>query len=293
MRFALIDAEQGLAVPVATVKQMCRTLQVSRAGYYSWKTRGPSAHERADTHLGVKIEEVHQKSRCIYGRPRIHHALMKEGLRVSAKRVARVMGELGIRGRTKKKFVVTTDSDHPLEVAPNVLDRDFKASTPNQRWAGDITYLWTPEGWVYLAVVIDLYSRMVVGWAVGTVIDRFLVLRALEIARQRRGAVAGGLFHSDRGSQYASEDHRKALVDAGLTCSMSRTGDCFDNAVSESFFATLKRELGENFDDLADAQGQLFDYIESFYNGERLHSTLGYVSPREFELNAQALVPAA
>lgn len=204
-------------------------------------------------------------------------------MRVSGKRLARVMNEQGVHGKVKKKFVVTTDSDHSLEVAPNVLDRDFTASGPNQRWVGDITYLFTPMGWVYLAVVIDLYSRMVVGWALGTVIDRFLVLRALEQARQRRGVVAGGLFHSDRGSQYASEDYRNALVAAGLTCSMSRAGDCFDNAVSESFFATLKRELGENFDDSADAHRQLFDYIESFYNGERSHSTLGYASPIEFE----------
>lgn len=287
MKFALIDAEQGLATPVATVAEMCRTLEVSSSGYYAWKSRGPSQHQKDDDALVVKVLEVHAKSRHTYGRPRIHDKLKKQGVCVSGKRLARVMNEQGVHGKVKKKFVITTDSDHPLEVAPNVLDRDFTASGPNQRWVGDITYLFTPEGWVYLAVVIDLYSRMVVGWSLGTSIDRFLVLRALEQAKQRRGAVAGGLFHSDRGSQYASEDYRNALVAAGLTCSMSRTGDCFDNAVSESFFATLKRELGENFEDFADAQRQLFDYIESFYNGERSHSTLGYASPLEFE-NARA-----
>jgi len=283
VRFALIDAERAEPTPVATVAQMCRALKVSRAGYYAWKTRGPSQRERDDEALAAKVLEVHERSRRNYGRPRIHDKLKKQGVQVSGKRLARVMREHGVCGKVKRKFVVTTDSDHPLEVAPNVLDRDFTASGPNQRWVGDITYLWTPEGWVYLAVIIDLFSRMVVGWAVGTVIDRFLVLRALEQAKQRRGVVAGGLFHSDRGSQYASEDHRNALVAAGLTCSMSRTGDCFDNAVSESFFATLKRELGENFKDFADAQHQLFDFIEVFYNGERSHSTLGYASPLEFE----------
>lgn len=283
MKFALIDAEQGLLEPIANVAEMCRTLGVSSSGYYAWRSRAPSQHQKDDDALAVKVLEVHAKSRHTYGRPRIHDKLRKQGVHVSGKRLARVMNEQGVHGKVKKKFVVTTDSDHPLEVAPNVLDRDFTASGPNQRWAGDITYLFTPEGWVYLAVIIDLYSRMVVGWSVGTVIDRFLVLRALEQAKQRRGCVAGGLFHSDRGSQYASEDHRNALIAAGLTCSMSRTGDCFDNAVSESFFATLKRELGENFKDLGDAQRQLFDYIESFYNGERSHSTLGYASPLEFE----------
>jgi putative transposase len=287
LKFALIDAEQGLIEPVATVSEMCRTLGVSRTGYYAWKSRGPSQRERDDNALAVKVLEIHERGRRNYGRPRIHDKLKKQGVNVSGKRLARVMREQGVRGKVKKKFVVTTDSDHPLEVAPNVLDRDFTASEPNQRWVGDITYLFTPEGWVYLAVIIDLYSRMVVGWSVGTVIDRFLVLRALEQAKQRRGVVAGGLFHSDRGSQYASEDYRNALIAAGLTCSMSRTGDCFDNAVSESFFATLKRELGENFKDLTDAQRQLFDYIEVFYNGERSHSTLGYSSPIEFE-NARA-----
>lgn len=287
MRFALIDAERAEPSPVASVAEMCRVLDVSRAGYYAWKDREPSQRARDDVALAAKVLEIHELGRRNYGRPRIHDKLKKQGVHVSGKRLARVMREQGVRGKVKKKFVVTTDSDHPLEVAPNVLDRNFTASGPNERWVGDITYLFTPEGWVYLAVVIDLFSRMVVGWSVGTVIDRFLVLRALDQAKQRRGTVAGGLFHSDRGSQYASEDYRNALIAAGLTCSMSRTGDCFDNAVSESFFATLKRELGENFKNLADAQRQLFDYIEAFYNGERSHSTLAYDSPLEFERKAE------
>lgn len=180
MRFALIDAERAELKPVATVAEMCRVLKVSRGGYYAWKRRGPSRRERADAALAVKVLEVHAKSRHTYGRPRIHDKLKKQGVHVSGKRLARVMCEQGVRGKMKKKFVVTTDSDHPLEVAPNILARDFTASGPNQRWVGDITYLFTPEGWVYLAVVIDLFSRMVVGWAVGTVIDRHLVLRVTD-----------------------------------------------------------------------------------------------------------------
>jgi transposase InsO family protein len=212
---------------------------------------------------------------------------------VSRKRVIRLMQEQGLVGSPKPSFVVTTDSNHPLPVAPNVLERDFKASAPNQRWVGDITYLKTPEGWLYLAVIIDLFSRMVVGWALSPKIDRHLVVKALEMALKRRSPTATLVFHSDRGSQYASEDYQKALLASGISCSMSRKGNCLDNAVSESWFSTLKRELGRRFASEADAEGQLFDYIEVFYNQRRRHSTLGLISPAAFERRAARIAEAA
>lgn len=197
------------------------------------------------------------------------------------------MQEQGLVGRPKKRFIVTTDSNHELEIAPDLLERDFTANAPNQKWVGDITYLKTSEGWLYLAAIIDLYSRFVVGWALSPIIDRHLVMKALTMAVKRRGQVAGRLFHSDRGSQYASEDHRRALTEGGFTCSMSRRGNCLDNAVSESWFSTLKAELGESFASHAEAEEQLFDFIEVFYNQQRSHSTLDYVSPAEFERSAK------
>lgn len=288
MKFAFIHAEKAEKKPLGTVSELCRALEVSRTGYYAWVKRPQSKHQSKDALLAVKVVEIHQQNRGVYGRPRIHRDLKDQGFDVGPNRVARLMREQGLVGKAKKSFVPTTDSNHELEVAPNKLARDFKATAPHQKWVGDITYLATPEGWVYLAVIIDLFSRMVVGWAVGTVIDRHLVLKALEQAKRRRGKLAGGLFHSDRGAQYASEDHRKALTEAGLTCSMSRTGNCWDNAVSESFFATLKRELGSKFQNLAHAERELFDYIEVFFNQRRRHSTLDYKSPADFERNARA-----
>jgi transposase InsO family protein len=237
----------------------------------------------------VKVAEAHARGWGKYGSPRVHRELKKQKIDVGRKRVIRLMQEQGLIGRPKKKFVVTTDSNHTLEIAPNVLDRDFTASAPNQKWAGDITYLKTPEGWLYLAIIIDLFSRFIVGWAMSTKIDRHLVLAALDMARKRRGGkVAGALFHSDRGSQYASEDHRRALVEGGFICSMSRRGNCHDNAVSESWFSTLKAELGEQFVDHATAERELFSFIEVFYNQTRSHSTLGFISPAEFERKAAA-----
>lgn len=288
MRFAFIAAEKASPAPIGRVSELCRALGVSRSGFYAWRDRPESGHAAEDLKLAIKVTEAHQRGWGKYGSPRVHRELKKQGIAVSRKRVVRLMQEQGLVGRPKKKFVLTTDSDHTLDVAPNVLDRDFTASGPNQRWAGDITYLKTSEGWLYLAVVIDLFSRFIVGWALSPIIDRHLVLAALDMAQKRRGQVAGRLFHSDRGSQYASEDYRKALVDGGFTCSMSRRGNCLDNAVSESWFSTLKAELGERFVDHATAQHELFRYIEVFYNQQRSHSTLGYISPAEFERNAAA-----
>lgn len=288
MRFAFIAAEKASPTPIARTSELCRALDVSRSGFYAWLDRPESGHAKEDLKLALKVAEAQQRGWGKYGSPRVHRELKKEGIPVSRKRVIRLMQEQGLVGRAKKKFVITTDSAHKHPIAPNLLDRKFTASAPNLAWVGDITYLKTTEGWLYLAVVIDLFSRFVVGWAVSPVIDRHLVLKALNMAIKRRGNVAGVLFHSDRGSQYASEDHRDALVAGGFTCSMSRRGNCLDNAVSESWFSTLKAELGEQFSDHATAERELFLYIEVFYNQVRSHSTLDYVSPAQFERNAAA-----
>lgn len=293
MRFAFIKAEEAFVPPVGTVSELCRALKVSRSGFYSWCSRPASERAKEDCLLALKVAEAHLVGRRTYGSPRVHGELKKQGFAISRKRVIRLMQEQGLVGQPVPSFVNTTDSEHQLPVAPNVLERDFTASAPNQRWVGDITYLKTPEGWLYLAVIIDLFSRFVVGWAVSPVIDRHLVLKALEMGLKRRNPAAGLVSHSDRGSQYASEDYRNALVASAITCSMSRKGNCWDNAVSESWFGTLKRELGENFASQADADRKLFDYIEVFYNQQRSHSTLGYISPAQFERNALAIKAAA
>ena len=293
MRFAFIQAEGAEKSPIGNVSELCRALSVSPAGFYAWRHRPESQRAKDDCLLALKVAEAYKRGWGKYGSPRVHRELKKQGIAVGRKRVIRLMQDQELVGRPRKRFVVTTDSAHELEIAPNVLDRDFTASGPNQKWVGDITYLRTPEGWLYLAVVLDLFSRFVVGWAVSPIIDRHLVLKALEMAQKRRGSAPGRLFHSDRGSQYASEDYRKALVDGGFTCSMSRKGNCHDNAVSESWFSTLKAELGERFDSHATADRQLFEYIEVFYNQQRSHSTLGYISPAEFERNAGAIKAVA
>ncbi|MBL8912499.1 MAG: IS3 family transposase [Archangium sp.] len=290
VRFTFIRAERAEPAPIGTVSELCRALDVSRSGFYAFVRRPESARTREDRLLEVKVAEAHARSHARYGSPRVHRELKKQKFAVSRKRVIRLMRKQGLVGRTRKKFVVTTDSNHQLETAPNLLDRNFEATAPDQKWVGDITYLKTPEGWLYLAVIIDLFSRFVVGWALSPKIDRHLVMKALTMATKRRGQVAGRLFHSDRGSQYASEEHRTALVDGGFTCSMSRRGNCLDNAVSESWFSTLKTELGAHFASHDDAEVQLFEFIEVFYNQQRSHSTLDYVSPAEFErAHAQAV----
>ena len=288
MKFAFIEAENASTTPAGKVSELCRALKVSASGFYAWRARPASARAKADCLLAIKVAEAHVLGRGKYGSPRVHRELKKQDVAISRKRVIRLMQEQGLVGRPRRRFVVTTDSAHELEIAPNLLDRNFTATAINQRLVGDITYLKTPEGWLYLAVIIDLFSRFVVGWAVSTVIDRHLVIKALEMALKRRGHADGRVFHSDQGSQYASEDHRKALAAGSITCSMSRKGNCWDNAVSESWFSTLKAELGDSFSSHASAERHLFDYIEVFYNQVRSHSTLGYVSPAEFERNAIA-----
>lgn len=292
MKFAFIAAKE-VAFPVLT---MCRVLGVTRSGYYAWKKRPRSVRAQADAQLAVEIAATHTKSSKRYGSPRIHRALRKRGVRTSEKRVARLMRERGIVGRQKRRFRRTTDSNHTNPIAPNVLARDFEPAAPNQAWAGDVTYIATGEGWSYLAVLLDLFSRRVVGWAMSTTNDTALALAALNCAvRSRRSVPAGLVHHTDRGSPYASDDYRSALAEYAMTQSMSRTGDCWDNAVAESFFATLRAELvdHETYATAGAAERSIGDYIERFYNVERLHSHLDYVSPIEFELKTQVAAIAA
>jgi transposase InsO family protein len=239
-----------------------------------------------DKKLALEIAAIHKASRETYGSPRIHAELHAKGFDVSRKRVARIMSELGLKGRRKRPFRATTDSKHNLPVANNVLDRKFEADAPDVAWVTDITYVWTAEGWLYLAAILDLFSRRVVGIAMSERIDRELVLEALRVAVGRRLPNAGLLHHSDRGSQYASADYQQALDQLGVVCSMSRKGNCWDNAVAESFFATLKTECvyTRRFATKAEAREAIFDFVEVFYNRSRRHSTIGYMTPTEFEM---------
>jgi len=285
MRFAFISAQKA-RWPITV---LCRTLLVSKSGFYAWLRRPESNRAREDRRLALLAREAHEGSAQAYGSPRIHEDLKARGVPISRKRVIRLMREQGLKGKAPpKRFVRTTDSGHSLPVAPNLLARNFHASLPNQRWVGDITYLRTPDGWLYLAAIIDLYSRFVVGWALSPLIDRQLTLKALDMALKRRCPDEGLVHHTDRGSQYASADYQERLEKNGILCSMSRKGDCYDNAAMESWFARLKTELGEDFENEESAQRALFQYIEVFYNQRRRHSTLGYVSPAEFERRAEA-----
>lgn len=290
--FQLVDAEKAHH----PVQVLCDVLEVSRSGFYAWKRRPPAARAASDKQLAVEIAATHAKSTRRYGSPRIHRALRKRGIRVGRKRVARVMREKGIVGRLKRRFRVTTDSNHPNPIAPNLVARDFAPEAPNKVWAGDVTYIATSEGWAYLAVLLDLFSRRVVGWAISANNDTALALAALRRAvRGRHFVPAGLLHHTDRGSPYASDDYRAALASYAMIASMSRKGDCWDNAPSESFFATLRAELvdDERYLTASEAEISIGDYIENFYNVERLHSTLDYVSPIEFELKARVVMIAA
>ena len=274
------------------ISVMCDVLSVSRSGYYTWVKNPTSKRKLAKTKLLEKIRTTHQDSGETYGSPRIYQALKKQGIPCSQSHVARLMREDGLRAKTKRRFKVTTDSKHNMPVAPNMLNRDFSPEEPNQVYAGDITYIWTTEGWLYLAVVIDLFSRSVVGWAMDKRMTRQLVMDALTMAVQRRRPPSGVIFHSDRGSQYASADFQSLLAKHGMRCSMSRKGDCWDNAPVESFFGSLKQELvfHQRYATRFHARQSIFDYIERFYNRRRLHSTLGYKSPADFETTYFKLV---
>lgn len=281
MRFAFIAAEQAHH----SLSLLCRCLRVTRSGFYAWRRRPEPMRQRQDRRLKVLIRASFDASHQRYGSPRIHRDLREEQHeRVSRKRVIRLMQEDGLQARTPKRFVCTTDSNHAWPVAANLLNREFTAAAPNQRWVGDTTeFVIGESGKLYLAAVLDLFSRFIVGWAISAVNDRHLTLAALSMALNRRCPDAGLLHHSDRGSTYASEDYQDRLEAHGITCSMSRTGDCYDNAVMEAFFSTVKIELADRFDSHGQAKRELFDYIEGFYNTRRRHSTLDYVSPAEFE----------
>jgi transposase InsO family protein len=285
VRFTFIAAKKA----EHTVSMLCRCLDVTRSGFYAWRRRPESTHATTDRRLRVLVRASFDASRQRYGSPRIHADLTDQDVRVSRKRVGRVMREEGLKARARKRYKCTTMSDHDQPVAANVLNQDFTADAPNQRWVGDTSeFLVGDSGKLYLAAILDLYSRFVVGWAVSAVNDRHLVIKALEMALKRRCPEAGLLHHSDQGGPYASEDYQTVLVGAGITCSMSRRGNCFDNAVMESFFSTVKAELGEHFESYGIAKEQLFDYIEPFYNQRRRHSTLGQISPAAFERRAAA-----
>ncbi len=264
-------------------------MQVSRSGYYAWCKRTPSRRAQDNQRLAEQIKAVHQESEQTYGSPRIYHELKAQGIPCSEKRIARLMRLSGMSAVRPRRFVLTTHSAHNLPVADNLLARQFGSQTPNTRWTADITYVWTQEGWLYLAVILDLFSRPIVGWAMGATLEHSLVLSALDSALGNRRPACGLLCHSDRGSPYASDDYHTRLQEAGIVCSMSRQGNCFDNAPAESFFASLKRELIHrvSFATRAEARRVVFYWIEVWYNRKRRHSSLGYLSPEAFEWQYQ------
>lgn len=283
MRFRFILAEARNHA----VWLMCKLLLVSRSGYYAWLQRREvaSQRERSDRALLCRIKTLHQQSRGLYGAPRTYQALRQQGVRTSRKRVARLMREASLSARRPRRHRVTTDSKHGEQIDHNLLSRDFSASQPNRRWAADITYIAVNGQWAYLAVVMDVGSRRIIGWQLAPHMRTQLALDALKRAQITRAA-KGGMHHSDRGVQYASAEYRSALAAAGITQSMSRKGNCWDNAVVESFFSTLKRELirTRSWQTMKELRSAIADYIESFYNPVRLHSALGYRSPIQYEL---------
>jgi putative transposase len=273
-----------------SITLLCQAFEVSKSGYYQWRAgqSQPGRRRREDEELAVEIRGLHEKSQRTYGAPRIHARLLQKGMRHGRNRVARLMREQQLCGRQKRRYrVATTDSNHPEPIAPNRLQELPRPSGPDQTWLADITYIKTQQDWVYLAAIMDLYSRKIVGWAASQRIDTELVLAAWDMALTHRRPPAGLVFHSDRGVQYASAPYRGALQAAQAVASMSRKGNCYDNAAMEAFWSTLKMELiyrrEEEFATPAEARAALFHYIEIFYNRQRLHSSLGYQSPAEFE----------
>jgi len=260
---------------------------VTRSGFYAWQRRPESTHARDDRRLKVLVRVSFEESKHRYGSPRVHEDLLEQHEHVSRKRVVRLMQEDGLQARYRKRYKLTTMSDHDQPVAANLLHRQFEAAAPNQRWVGDTTeFVIGGSGKLYLAAILDLFSRFVVGWAVSAVNDRHVTIKALEMALTRRCPEIGLLHHSDQGCTYASEDYQILLAARGIVCSMSRRGNCYDNAVMESFFSTVKTELADRFDSCGDAKMALFDYIEVFYNQRRRHSTLGQISPAAYERRA-------
>ena len=285
MKFAFILKEKANFA----VAFMCRHLEVTRSGFYAWHGRPESAHGKEDRRLKVHIRAFYEASKKRYGSPRIHQDLKADGERLSRKRVGRLMREERLAARKKRRFTKTTDSGHSLPIAGNVLARGFKVSEPNQKWSGDITYLKTKEGWLYLAVLLDLFSRRVVGWSVDDSLEATGAGQALKMATSTRQVKPGLIHHTERGVQYASEDYRNQMDESKMIPSMSRKGNCWDNAVAESFFSSLKTEVGDLLKGGAsrtDVRSAVSDYM-SFYNSKRRHSSLGYLSPMDYETSAR------
>lgn len=281
MRYQFVQQHEGQF----RVTALCRAMQVSPSGYAAWQKRPPGLRSQQEQTLLETIRNLHQQSKGTYGSPRLYKDLRAAGIRCSRNRLVRIMSKYQITARPLRRFVVTTDSSHALPIADNVLNRQFTADAPNTKWSADITYVWTREGWLYLGVVLDLFSRRLVGWAMETTLESSLVVSALHMALVSRKPAPGLLCHSDRGSQYARGDYQTALQQAGAGGSMSRKGNCYDNAPTESFFASLKRErvYRTTFATRQEARGAIFEWIACWYNRKRRHSTLGYVSPEVFE----------
>jgi putative transposase len=268
-----------------SITLMCRVLEVSVSGYSAWLKRPPSQHSREDAHLAEQVKTVFQANRRVYGSPRVHAELQAQGIACARKRVARLMREQELFAHRSRHRTITTKSEPGAQVAPNLLQRDFSADQPDTKWVADTTSIWTAEGWLYLAGVLDLFSRMVGGWSMATTQDATLVVHALHMAITRRRPQAGLLHHSDRGSTYTSERYQAILRQEGMVVSMSRTADCYDNAAMESFFHRFKGECldDQSFQTRAQARSVTFEYIETFYNRTRRHSTLQYLSPLAYE----------
>lgn len=281
MSFKFIDTKKA-EYPVS---RLCRTLSVSQSGYHAWKDRTMSPRRRRDMVLSVHMRAAFQMSHQTYGSPRMTHELRAQGFAVGRRRVARLMRQSGLKARQKRRFARTTDSGHAFPVAPNLLAQCFDATRPNQKWGSDITYVWTRQGWLYLAVVIDLFARRVIGWAVSDRLHAHLAQSALDTAITMRGATPGLIHHSDRGSQYCANAYQARLRACGITISMSGKGNAYDNAMVESFFKTLKTEMiwRTRFETRSQAASAIARYIDHFYNPSRRHSALGYVSPVQFE----------
>lgn len=282
MKFKFISANRE----AFKVGRMCKILNVSRTGFYAWVKRPESRRSRQNRYFEQKIRKIHEAVNKIYGAPKVYEELKDQGESCGKNRVARIMRNAGIKSKTKMKFKATTNSRHNFPVAPNLLDQQFNVNIPNKVWVADITYIHTAEGWLYLAALMDLYSRRIVGWSMGRRMTRQLTIDALNMAITNRHEVNGLIHHSDRGSQYASGEYQQILKEHGIICSMSRKGNCYDNAVIENFFHLLKTEHVHHYRYFTRQQARtsIFEYIESFYNRKRRHSRLNYMSPYNYEI---------
>lgn len=281
MKYGFIEEHKE----VFSVERMCQLWKITRSGYYAWKQRGVGIRQKENQDLLNRIREAYQRGRKVYGSPRITRELKSQGISCGENRVARLMRQMGLQARVPRRWKRTTDSHHPYPVAPNLLQQQFHTKQPNRIWVSDITYIGTREGWLYVAAVLDLYSRKVIGWSMQESLSQQLVLSALRDALRQRPPEAGLIFHSDRGCQYASASMRNLLKVHGIQQSMSGTGNCYDNAVMESFFHSLKTEWVrfQSYATPSHARQSLFDYIEIFYNRVRRHSSVQYYSPNDYE----------